>query len=460
MNKLLNKLLNTEAKQIGFSFFMVIFTGSVLLTLPISQLPHSEATYIDNLFTSVSMVCVTGLFTSAVSETYNTFGQVICMMLMQIGGLGLMSLMSLSIFYFKKNVSLKDQYLLQSTVNRSTNYKLKKFIYNMVTFTVTVELICTLLLSTQLIPMYGFKKGFFSSVFIAISAFNNAGFDNLGATSLINFQTNAMILLPIAFSIIFAGIGFSVWFEIRELIVEFHQNKPNNLKLILRKMSIHSRVVLITTFFILLVGTVLSWAIEAGNKGSIGTMSLTNQLLNSFFQTVSMRTAGFASLNYDYTHFSTNLLYILQMIIGGSPGGTAGGIKVTTFVIIIMYIRAELRGNKYISVFKRTISMELFRRVMSVFFFYMLTLITGWLLILIAQPELDPFKVLFECVSALSTVGVTVNLTGSLSIFSQFVIMALMFLGRVGPLTVFMSLSILQHKNDNLRYAEADLLIG
>ena len=460
MNKLLNKLLNTEAKQIGFSFFMVIFTGSVLLTLPISQLPHSEATYIDNLFTSVSMVCVTGLFTSAVSETYNTFGQIICMMLMQIGGLSLMSLMSLSIFYLKKNVSLKDQYLLQSTVNRSTNYKLKKFIYNMVAFTVTVELICTLLLSTQLIPMYGFKKGFFSSVFIAISAFNNAGFDNLGATSLINFQTNAMILLPIAFSIIFAGIGFSVWFEIRELIVEFHQNKPNNLKLILRKMSIHSRVVLITTFFILLVGTVLSWAIEAGNKGSIGTMSLTNQLLNSFFQTVSMRTAGFASLNYDYTHFSTNLLYILQMIIGGSPGGTAGGIKVTTFVIIIMYIRAELRGNKYISVFKRTISMELFRRAMTVFFFYMLTLITGWLLILIAQPELDPFKVLFECVSALSTVGVTVNLTGSLSIFSQFVIMALMFLGRVGPLTVFMSLSILQHKNDNLRYAEADLLIG
>ena len=460
MKSIVDKILGTQAKQIAFSFFIVIFVGSLLLSLPISQSTTSQAEYLDHLFTSVSLVCVTGLFTEPVYMTYTTFGQIICMILMQIGGLSLMTLMSLSIYYLRNQVSLRNQYLVQSTINRTTNYDLKNFLKHMVLFTLTVEAVCSILVSIRLIPQYGVLKGIFSSIFLAISAFNNAGFDNLSASSLLAYQSDAIVLLPIAFSIIFAGLGFSVWYELRHMAKDYLKQEPKSLKLIYHRMSLHSRVVIIGTVSILIFGTLSTWLIEMDNVHSIGQMPWDDQLLNSFFQTVSMRTAGFATLDYSQTKFATNMLYILQMVIGGSPGGTAGGIKVTTLVIIFLYLRAEVRGATYISVFKRSLSSSILRRAVSVFFFYLTTLMIGWFLILLTNPSLDPFKVIFECVSALSTVGVSINLTTSLNRIGQIILMALMFLGRVGPLTVFMSLSLRQHAHKDIRYAKTDLLIG
>lgn len=454
------RILNSQPKQIAFSFLFVILTGSILLSLPIALQPGAESNYLDHLFTAVSMVCVTGLFTVPVGETYTIFGQIVAMVLMQIGGLSLMTLMSLSIYYLKKNVSLKNQYLVQSTVNRSTNYDLKNFLANMVVFTLVVEVVSAIIIAGQFVPQFGWAKGTFSAIFLSISAFNNAGFDNLGTVSLMPFKSNGVLLMTVSISIIFAGLGFSVWYELKNLLQQYLQNHPRSLRLVYRRLSIHSRVVIIGTFGILFIGTLLSWLIEKDNPGSLGGLTLPEQLVNAFFQTVSMRTAGFATLNYDFTNSSTNLLYIIQMVIGGSPGGTAGGIKVTTFIIILLYLRAEFKGNRYISLFNRSLSNDVFRRAVSVFFFYLMTLLVGWILILITNPTLSPFKVLFESVSALSTVGVTMNLTTTLNRLGQMIIMAMMFIGRVGPLTVFMSLSIRQQENANLQHASVDLLIG
>lgn len=460
MNKILKFILGTEAKKIAFSFFMVIFTGSILLSLPISNRAGSTATYVDNLFTSVSMVCVTGLTVLSVKDTYTTFGQIICMMLMQIGGLSLMTFLSISMMYLRKNLSLRSQYLFQSTINRTTNADLINFLKFMLGFTFGVEFLCAVILATQFVPMSGWGRGLFDSLLVAVSAFNNAGFDNMGATSLINYQANSIILLPIAFSIIFAGLGFSVWYELSVLSKQYLSTYPRRYKLMLRKMSVHSKSVILTTATILFLGTILSWLIERNNTGTIAHLDLYDQWVNSFFQTVSMRTAGFATLDYTKTHTSTNFLYILQMIIGGAPGGTAGGIKITTIVIIAMYLKAEFKGHNFITLFKRTISTDLFRRAISVFAFYMLTLLMGYFLLLIIHPELDPFHLFYESVSALSTVGVSANITPQLSQAARWVIMALMFLGRVGPLTVFVSLTLRQADKDDYEHAYADLLIG
>ncbi|SEP55920.1 Trk-type K+ transport system, membrane component [Ignavigranum ruoffiae] len=460
MKKLIDNILGTEAKKIAFSFFIVIFTGSVLLSLPISNQVGSQASYFDHLFMATSMVCVTGLSTVAVVDTYTIFGQIVSMFLMQIGGLSLMTFVSISFYYLRHHVSLKNQYLVQSTINRKSNYDLKDFVLTMLKFTFMIEGGLAVILATQLIPIYGVFKGIFSSIYIAISAFNNAGFDNLGSTSLLQFKDNPIVLLPIAITIVFAGLGFSVWYELKILKRKFFTARPMSLKLFLRRISIHSRTVILTTFYILLIGTISSWLLEFNNPETIGNMSILNQGVNSFFQTVTMRTAGFASLNYQETHRATNLIYIIQMVIGGGPGGTAGGIKVTTFAILFTYLRAELTGRTYLTIFKRSLTHDIFRRAMSVFFFYSFALLIGWFLLLLSNPRLDSFDLLFEGVSALSTVGVSANLTGLLNRFGQAVIVMMMFLGRVGPLTVFMSLSLRQHQNSDIKYADADLLIG
>lgn len=460
MNRIIKIFIGTEAQKIAFSFLVVILTGSFLLSLPISQKSGSTATYFDHLFTSVSMVCVTGLSVLSVKDTYSNFGQIVGMILMQIGGLSLMTFLYVSIVYLKKRLSLKSQYLFQSTINRSTNEDLRNFLKFMLFSTVIVEFICFLILSTQFVPESGWSKGLFDSLFLSISAFNNAGFDNLGTTSLSQYTQNSIVLLPISLEIIFAGLGFSVWYELSILGKYYLSNKPYRMKLLFRKLSIHAKSVILTTFLILCAGTVVSWLIERHNPQSIGQLSLYHQWVNSFFHTVSMRTAGFSTIDFTKTETATNFLYIIQMIIGGSPGGTAGGIKITTFIIIMVYLKAEVKGHSYITLFKRTISLHLFRRAISVLAFYIFTLLVGYFLLLLLHPELDPSHLFFEAVSALSTVGVSANITGQLSMAARWVIIAIMFLGRVGPLTVFLSVTLRQEDKDDYRHAQADLLIG
>ena len=448
-------------KRIAASFAIVILVGSLLLNLPISQLETSQATYFDHLFTTVSMVCVTGLFTQPVATTYNTFGQMICMLLMQIGGLGLMSMIAFFFFDSGKKLSLTDRLALQDSLNRDDTKNFKDYLRTIFKYTFIIEGIAAILFMIRFIPMLGVGKGIFTSIFFAISAFCNAGFDNLGDNSLINYATDPLLMFVISALIILGGIGFAVWFDVKNSISCYRRSLQNKYhKMFYKRLHYHTKVVILLTLGILMVGTLLTLITEWHNPDTIGNLNFGQKLLVSFFQTVTMRTAGFASIDYTKANPSTLLLYCIQMFIGGSPGGTAGGVKTTTVLVVLLFIRSEIYEKKSINFRHHTIPYEMARKSLMIFIIFTVLTLSSVFLLSITDPQAPLLYTLFETISAMCTVGVTANLTPTLSMLGQIIIMTLMFIGRIGPLTVLLSFSNRKKQGSLIKYAKAPLLIG
>ena len=448
-------------KRIAASFAIVILVGSLLLNLPISQLDTSQATYFDHLFTTVSMVCVTGLFTQPVAATYNPFGQIICMFLMQIGGLGLMSMIAFFFFDSGKKLSLTDRLALQDSLNRDDTKNFKDYLRTIFKYTFIIEGIAAILFMIRFIPMLGVGKGIFTSIFFAISAFCNAGFDNLGDNSLINYATDPLLIFGISALIILGGIGFAVWFDVKNSISCYRRSQNNKYhKTFYKRLHYHTKVVILLTLGILVVGTVLTLITEWHNPDTIGNLNVGEKLLVSFFQTVTMRTAGFASIDYTKANPSTLLLYCIQMFIGGSPGGTAGGVKTTTVLVVLLFIRSEIYEKKSINFRHHTIPYEMARKSLMIFIIFTVLTLSSVFLLSITDPQAPLLYTLFETISAMCTVGVTANLTPTLSMLGQIIIMTLMFIGRIGPLTVLLSFSNRKKQGSLIKYAKAPLLIG
>lgn len=448
-------------KRIAASFAIVILVGSLLLNLPISQLETSQATYFDHLFTTVSMVCVTGLFTQPVATTYNPFGQMICMFLMQIGGLGLMSMIAFFFFDSGKKLSLTDRLALQDSLNRDDTKDFKDYLRTIFKYTFIIEGIAAILFMIRFIPMLGVDKGIFTSIFFAISAFCNAGFDNLGSNSLIDYATDPLLAIVISALIILGGIGFAVWFDVKNSISCYRRSLKNKYhKMFYKRLHYHTKVVILLTLGILLTGTFLTLITEWHNPDTIGNLNFRQKLLVSFFQTVTMRTAGFASIDYTKANPSTLLLYCIQMFIGGSPGGTAGGVKTTTVLVVLLFIRSEIYEKKSINFRHHTISYEMARKSLMIFIIFTVLTLSSVFLLSITDPQVPLLYALFETISAMCTVGVTANLTPTLSMLGQIIIMTLMFIGRIGPLTVLLSFSNRKKQGSLIKYAKAPLLIG
>ena len=448
-------------KRIAASFAIVILVGSLLLNLPISQLDTSQATYFDHLFTTVSMVCVTGLFTQPVATTYNTFGQMICMLLMQIGGLGLMSMIAFFFFDSGKKLSLTDRLALQDSLNRDDTKDFKDYLGTIFKYTFIIEGIAAILFMIRFIPMLGVGKGIFTSIFFAISAFCNAGFDNLGDNSLINYATDPLLMFVISALIILGGIGFAVWFDVKNSISCYRRSLKNKYhKMFYKRLHYHTKIVILLTVGILITGTLLTLITEWHNPDTIGNLNFGQKLLVSFFQTVTMRTAGFASIDYTKANPSTLLLYCIQMFIGGSPGGTAGGVKTTTVLVVLLFIRSEIYEKKSINFRHHTIPYEMARKSLMIFIIFTVLTLSSVFLLSITDPQAPLLYTLFETISAMCTVGVTANLTPTLSMLGQIIIMTLMFIGRIGPLTVLLSFSNRKKQASLIKYAKAPLLIG
>lgn len=448
----------TAPQQVTLSFVAVILVGSLLLAIPAFHHPGAQVTYFDHLFTAVSMICVTGLTVLSVQDTYNVWGQAVGVLLMQIGGLGLITIITASLFYFHRRLSLKSQYIFREAMNRNTHRDFKRFLASVYAVTFVIEGVASVLLATQLIPLYGFKQGIGSSIFLAVSAFCNAGFDNLGTTSIQQFLTNNVINYTIATLIFAGGLGFSVWFELGDLLNKWMKDRPHALMPIFHRLSPHSRIVLRTTFILLALGTTITFLSEFNNVETIGTLTLWEKFTASFFQAVAFRTAGFSTLDYTKTSPFTNLIYIIQMFIGGAPGGTAGGMKVTTAAIIALLFRSELLGHSQVAFHNRSFPIHLVRQALTILVYFLTVVIVGYGLLLLTQTHLDPFALLFEAVSAIGTVGSSMNVTGELTYSGRVIIMALMFLGRVGPLTVL--ISIARKKTKNIYSAPAEVLLG
>ena len=442
----------SPARRIFLSFAGVILIGSLFLSLPFVQASGSQATYFDHLFTTVSMVCVTGLFTQPVATTYNVWGQLICMLLIQIGGLGLMTFIGVFYIQGKQKLSLRSRETIQESFSYGETRSLKAFMRSIFLTTFLVEGLGAFLLTFRFIPEFGWGRGIFTSIFLAISAFCNAGFDNFGSSSLVAFQTDPLINLVIAGLIITGGLGFMVWFD---LVTQFDKKKK-------RRLRFHTKLVLFLTVGILLFGTVSTLFTEWHNPGTIGNLSVPEKVLVSFFQTVSMRTAGFASIDYTQARPVTLFIYILQMFLGGAPGGTAGGFKITTFFVLLVFARSELLGLPHANVAQRTIEARTVQKSFSVFIIFLMTFLLGLMLLGITAEGTPRFiYLMFETISALATVGVTANLTPELGKLALSIVMVLMFIGRIGPLTLLVSLADYQpDKKDLIQYMKADISIG
>ena len=441
----------TPTQRIVLSFAGVILVGSILLTLPISQLPTSEARYWDNLFTTVSMVCVTGLFTQPVASSYTAFGQIICILLMQIGGLSLLSFVGLIALQARKKLSFVNLATLQESFSRTDTKNFQGFIFSVFRFTFAIEGLGALLLAFHFVPKFGWAKGLLTSVFLAVSAFCNAGFDNMGAISLVDYVKDPYINLIIASLIIMGGLGFSVWFDFQGRL----DRKQTG-----RKLSFHTKIVLGLTATILTVGTLLSLITEYNNPATIGQFSFGHKLLASFFQTVTMRTAGFATIDYTQARPISLLIYTFQMMLGGAPGGTAGGIKITTFLVLLAYARSEIMGLPHTNFKRRTIDSLTTRKAIAVFFVFLSTFLLGLFLISVTDADKPLLFLIFEVMSALATVGVSANLTPTLTQAGQLIIMALMFFGRIGPMSILVSLSLKKPpKSATVQYAKSSLIV-
>ena len=439
------KLNPVQILALGFA--LVIFTGAVLLTLPISSADGTSTNFIDSLFTSTSAVCVTGLVTVDTGTHWNYFGKTVIMFLIEIGGLGFMSFATLFALLLGKKITLKERLVLQEAMNTFNIQGLVKMAKYVLAFTFSVQIIGALLLSTQFIPDYGLGKGIYFSIFHAVSGFCNAGFDLIGNfSSLTSYAENPVIILTIASLIAIGGLGFSVWLEI--------YNYRG-----LKKLSLHARVAILMTISLIVGGAILMFLFEFNNPGTMKNMSFKGKILSSIFASVTPRTAGFNSISTADMSMAGRFLTIILMFIGGSPGSTAGGIKTTTAAILLMTIVSIIKGREDTEISKRKIPKDLVYKAFALSTLA-LTLVIGVTMILSITEVGASFEyILYEVTSAFGTVGITLGLTTKLSFIGKILIILTMYCGRVGPMTVILALANKKGKS-SIKYPEDKILVG
>lgn len=448
---LANRLSPTTIIVVGF--IIAILIGGAILTLPFSTISGKSVGFTDALFTATSAVCVTGLNVVDTNTTYSTFGKIIIVLLIQVGGLGIMSLYTIFAMITGKHMGLRERLTIQESIS---NFNLKgvfnTFRYIMV-ITFIIEGVGALLFATQLIPKYGVVVGIGKSIFQAVSAFCNAGFDVFGSTnakfvSLTGMNNNYVMLLTTAFLIIIGGLGFIVWNDV------FFNKRFSTL-------TLHTKLVLLMTAFLLVAGTVSFHILESKNMLTLGAMDSTTNWINSFFHSVTCRTAGFNSVPIDKMHDSSNFLSIILMFIGAAPGSTGGGVKVTTVSVIFLAVLSFTRGEEELQIFKNRIPHDVIIKSISIIVLSFMVVSLTTVILLINNEGVRFLQAIFESTSAFGTVGLSMGITPELHTISKYAIMVTMLLGRVGPLTamvVFVSLQ--SRKKAKWRYMEGKIVVG
>lgn len=454
------RLLSPSTK-IAVSFLVIIFIGSLLLSMPISHMPDSNVGYFENLFTSVSMVCVTGLLTTPIVTTYSLFGKIICILLMQVGGLGLMTILAAFIVGVGRRMSFRDTIAVTEALNRHKVGNFKDYLTSIIKYTAIIEGVAFVLLAFRFVPDFGTKKGLFHALFLSVSGFSNAGFDSFEGNSLQNYVHDPLVNGVMMGLIILGGIGFSVWFDVTENIHSIFKKRVKiGFMKDYKRLQVHTRLALNISLFLLILGTVVFLALEWSNPESIGAFNVGDKILAALFQSTTFRTAGFTTIDFlDFNHLTLFFL-IITSFIGGSPGGTAGGLKTTTVALVVLLMYNEVKGQRYVNYAYHTIPTETVRRALVVVITFFVCFMLGTSLLLYFEQDQQPFHLMFEIASALTTIGLTIDLTPELSAASQVVIMVLMFIGRIGPITIFLSLGRSHKKQRNHKYAKTNILIG
>lgn len=451
----------SPTKRIALSFFVVILIGSVLLSLPVSNV-NDTGRYIDHLFVSTSATCVTGLIPFTVANQYTLFGQIVIISLIQIGGLGFLTLLNMFYLFFHKRISLTNKIIMKDALNMDSMKDVGLYIKRVILYTLVFEFIGAVLLSIQFVPEFGIVKGLYFSLFHSISAFCNAGFDVLGSQSLMNYQTNVHINMVISGLIIAGGLGFVVWIDIIESFKRYYSKfKVFKLKKYLKTLCLHTKIVVVMTLFLLVSGTIIIFLLENNNIHTLANLNFTDKILVSYFQSVTLRTAGFASVDCALLNDSTKLFMSILMFIGGSPAGTAGGIKTVTVVIIGVYIYSLMKGHHHVKIMKKTIDENVVKSALTIgMVSFFISIFALFILSITEGKEL--IDLIFEVYSAFATVGITAGLTPLLTDIGKIVVICLMYIGRIGPMTLVLLFAKRnnQMKGKDVQFPIENVLIG
>ena len=448
------KFTLSTTQIILLSFFATILLGSILLALPISSADRVPVSYIDALFTATTSTCVTGLVTVPTFSTWSLFGQVVILFLIQIGGLGVITIMSGFMIMLNRKMGIGDRLLIQDAFNLNTMSGLAKFIKSVLLGTFVVEGAGTILYMFVFVPEFGFR-GIWISVFNSISAFCNAGIDVIGPNSLCDYATNPLINITTSTMIILGGIGYIVWWDVLRVV----RSRNHRNKKVFKHLILHSKIAIVTTLVLLFGGTLLIFVCEYGNPNTIGNMSLFDKLQVSFFQSVTTRTAGFATVPQENLTDPTSVISLIMMVIGGSPVGTAGGIKTVTIVVLLCSAFATIRNKNQTTIFHRTVSEESIRKAVAVVMMFMVVMFISIILLSLVSgaPVLD---VIFESVSATATVGLSRNLTSNLNLIGKLVIIVTMYFGRVGPISLALALGDKGQNQNKITEPVEEISIG
>lgn len=458
MKKKRNIRWNT-LRVMAAGFLGVILLGAVLLYLPVSN--TRPIAFMDALFTAVTSVCVTGLVTVVPAAQFTLFGKAVLLVLIQIGGLGVIACATLFLFLLNRKITIQERVVLKEAYGAERLGGIVKLVRKVILGTFAVEGIGALMYACQFIPEYGFLRGIGYSVFHAVSAFCNAGIDILGSSSLINYVANPIINVTTVLLVILSGIGFTVWFDIigngRRLV---RGEVPRRWWF--TRLRLQSKLAVIMTVILIFAGTAFVFLAEYRNPETIGELSLGQKLMASMFQSVTTRTAGFCTVSQAALHTESKLFCAVLMFIGGSPGGTAGGVKTTTFAMLFLACVTFVRGGNDTECMGKRITVANFRTGFAVVMVAFAVFITGTIAILFLEPDSILLEnVIYETASAVGTVGLTADLTPRLCRSSQVVLMVMMYIGRLGPLTMALMFAGKTHPRDRIRsLPEERIMVG
>ncbi len=440
----------TPPQILVLGFIMIIMLGAFLLMLPMSSNPGMTITFVDALFTATSAACVTGLAVVDTSLQFSLMGQVIILILIQIGGIGFMSMAAVFFFLVKKKITLKERLLLQESMRQGAMEGVVRLIRRVIFFSLTVELIGAILLAIRWSFDFGLRKAIFLGIFHSISLFNNAGFDIFGQisgpfSSFMRYTSDIYVNAIAIVLIILGGLGFIVISELMDY--------PK-----IRKLTLHAKVVITASLFLIIVGSLVIFIFEFTNPRTLQAESMSGRFIASIFQSVSSRTVGMYTLDFSAMRQATQFFIIILMFIGASPGSTGGGIKTTSFTILIAAMIAMIRGKEEIIIFRHRLAKDLITKAIT------LTLLSLFVIVFVSMvlsttEDKQFLVILFEVTSAFATCGFSLGLTPQLSMIGKIVICLTMFAGRLGPITLAYALQPKQEK-ELFRYPEGKITIG
>ncbi len=440
-------------RMIAISFAMVILAGTLLLMLPVSSNDGQATDFLDCLFTATSATCVTGLIVFDTYLKWSMFGKIVILVLIQIGGLGLITFTTFFNVAIGRKLGLRNMQLAQESLNSTTFFDVTHLVKAVVLISMAMEFCGAVLLCTTFVPKYG-AEGIFMSIFMSVSAFCNAGFDLLGMegeyVSLCNYNGNPVVIFTISFLIIIGGLGFLVWKD----IYTYRKTKI---------LMLHTKIVLIMTGTLIVSGMLIFLLLEWNNPATLGGLSLPEKFSAAFFQSVTLRTAGFNSVDVNSLHSLTKLGSIVLMFIGAAPGSTAGGVKVTTFAVIVMTVVSVIRGKGDTIILKRRVEKNVVYKALAVVSIALFVVCISTITIYFSNPdpaEVTGVNALFESVSAFGTVGISTGVTGVANAPSKIALILTMFIGRVGPVSLALALAMRGKPPRDVIVPDGKILVG